>query len=149
MNGYAEAQPPLQILVFLPETAASRIAGKLNEHGYIAGQISSPLDLEDALLSDHYSLVVTTRPNIDIVRQIKPLPVINLEIFFHPAQSADVLDAGPKQFDLKAFFQRIEALNAYRSPRVTTPAVSRRRSYAGAMTTKLAVRMCAMLNCPA
>ncbi len=105
-----------RILVFLPETAAAMIAARLREIGYITSIACSVPELRQALGSADYSLVVTTRPDIDTVRDIKPLPVINLEIFFHPDMQGASLHRS-KQFDATAFLGRVKALTEPRRPR--------------------------------
>lgn len=64
---------PAQILVFLPEAAVSIVA-KLDEERYVANQVSSQADLEGKLTDGGYDLMVTTRPNIDIVGRVGPPP---------------------------------------------------------------------------
>jgi hypothetical protein len=106
VNSHPHTTGQKPILVFLPVGAANVIVSKLVEHGYVANAVSSVPELFDAVRSDRYSLVVTTRPEIDIVRNIRTLPVVNLEVFFHATAS---LGDGT-QFDGKAFIYRIKAL---------------------------------------
>ncbi len=120
MTLYAQSSNQKPILVFLPENAAHIIVSKLNEHGYAATAVSCVPDLFDALRSDRHSLAVTTRPDIDIVRNIKSLPVVNLEVFFHAISSGGDLQSPGKQFDGKAFLQRIKALTEPRPGRIAT-----------------------------
>jgi hypothetical protein len=104
-------QLPLQrILIFLPQAAAVLVAARLTEAGYLASVACSLRDLQAALGSENYHLVVTSRPDIDTVRNIKPLPVVNLEIFFHPDPQGTSPEIGTKQFDAKAFFRRVRDL---------------------------------------
>ncbi|MEK1929454.1 MAG: hypothetical protein AAAC47_06625 [Pararhizobium sp.] len=105
------------ILVFLPRSAAQVIVSKLVEHGYAATAVYSVPELFDALRSDGYSLAVTTRPDIDMVRNIKAMPVVNLEVFFHTVGSTGDRMTASKQFDGKAFLERIRALNEPKSNR--------------------------------
>jgi hypothetical protein len=102
------AQKP--ILIFLPKGAADVIATKLAEHGYESIVASSIPEVFDALRSDRYGLAVTTRPDIDIVRNIRSIPVVNLEVFFHAVLSSGGLVTSSKQFDDTGFLQRIKAL---------------------------------------
>jgi hypothetical protein len=61
------------------------------------------------------------------VRDIKSLPVVNLEIFFHPDPQGTSPEIGTKQFDAKAFL-RVRALtepgSAREKPTVVKTAVS-------------------------
>jgi hypothetical protein len=98
-----------RILIFLPKGSAL-IAARLDDIGYVTSIACSVPDLREALASEDYRLVVTTRPDIDTVRDIEPLPVINLEIFFHPDPHGASPDIGTKQFDSKAFLRRVKAL---------------------------------------
>jgi hypothetical protein len=98
------------VLVFLPQAAAALIAAKLTEIGYLASVACSVPDLHKALISGDHELVVTTRPDIDTVRAIKPLPVLNLEIFFHPDPHGTSVEVGTKHFDAKAFLSRVRML---------------------------------------
>jgi hypothetical protein len=104
------------ILVFLPDNVAQVIVSRLLKHGYAANAVSSIPVLFDALRSEAYALVVTTRPDIDIVRNIKSLPVVNLEVFFHkPLDEAG--ESARKQFDGAAFLKRIRSLTEPRPNR--------------------------------
>ena len=109
------AQTP--ILIFLPKGAADAIATKLAEYGYESTVASSMPELFDALRSDRHVLAVTTRPDIDIVRNIRSIPVVNLEVFFHAALSSGGLATSSKQFDDTGFLQRIKALAEPRTSR--------------------------------
>ncbi|MDI5926860.1 hypothetical protein [Rhizobium leguminosarum] len=106
------------ILVFLAKDAACDIVSKLNENGYVAAAVSAVPELFDALRSDRYFLVVTMRSDIDMVRNIKPIPVINLEVFFHTVQSATKSVRSSKEFDSDAFLRRIAALTESRTSRI-------------------------------
>jgi hypothetical protein len=99
-----------QILVFLPEKAGTFISARLTEVGYFTSVAGSIPDLRAALDAVDYDLVITMRPDINTVRGIKPLPVINLEIFFHPDPQRTPPDIGTEQFDCKAFLDRVKAL---------------------------------------
>ncbi len=106
------------ILVFLAKDAACDIVSKLNENGYVAAAVSSVPELFDALRSDRYFLAVTMRSDIDMVRNIKPIPVINLEVFFHTVQSTTKSVRSSKEFDSDAFLRRIGALTESRTSRI-------------------------------
>ncbi|EJT03928.1 hypothetical protein RCCGE510_17116 [Rhizobium sp. CCGE 510] len=106
------------ILVFLGKGAACDIVSILNEKGYAAAAVSSVPELFDALRSDRYFLAVTMRSDIDMVRNIKPIPVINLEVFFHATQSAAKSVRSSKEFDSDAFLRRIAALAESRTSRI-------------------------------
>jgi len=112
-----------RVLIFLPKAAATVIAARLNEIGYVTSIACSVRDLQKALAATDYSLAITTRPDIDTVRDIEPLPVINLEIFFHPDAQGASPDFGTKQFDSKAFLERVKAL--------TEPGRAREKPVAG------------------
>ncbi|WEX74887.1 hypothetical protein PYH37_000190 [Sinorhizobium numidicum] len=103
-----EAIRPNKILVFLPKAAANMIATKLAERGHESIAGSTVPGVFDALRSDNCSFAVTTRPEIDLLRSMRPIPVVNLEIFFHAEPSGN----GPlsKRFDGSAFMKRIEFL---------------------------------------
>lgn len=81
MTSETRSSDEMPILVFLPKKAAHIIVSKLNENGYAATAAHSVPELFDALRSNRHSLAVTTRLNIEIVRSIRSLPVVNLEIF--------------------------------------------------------------------
>ncbi|TCM52561.1 hypothetical protein C8J36_1085 [Rhizobium sp. PP-F2F-G48] len=98
------------ILVFLPQAAAALIAARLSEIGYLTSVACSVPELHKALISGDHRLVVTTRPDIDTVRDIKALPVLNLEIFFHPDPHGTSVEVGTKQFDARAFLSRVRML---------------------------------------
>ena len=102
------------ILVFLPPTAARAIARKLHEHGYRPIIACTLADLQRQLPAADYSLVIATRPDIDIVRSLKPLPVLNLEIFFHFDRRQNSANAGTQTFDGPAFLARVKALTGSR-----------------------------------
>lgn len=112
-----------RILIFLPKAAATVIAARLNDIGYVTAIACSVPDLRKALAAAEYRLAITTRPDIDTVRDIEPLPVINLEIFFHPDGQGASPDFGTKQFDSKAFVGRVKAL--------TEPGRAREKPVAG------------------
>ncbi|MFF0921594.1 hypothetical protein ACFYE8_18035 [Rhizobium leguminosarum] len=123
------------ILVFLGKDAAFDIVSKLNENGYVAAAVSSVPELFDALRSGRYFLAVTMRSDIDMVRNIKPIPVINLEVFFHTAQSTAKSIHSSKEFDSDAFLRRVAALTTSRTGRigaVQKAAATKETSIAGA-----------------
>lgn len=112
------------ILVFLGKDAACDIVSKLNENGYVAAAVSSVPELFDALRSDRYFLAVTMRSDIDMVRNIKPIPVVNLEVFFHTAQSTAKSVHSSKEFDSTAFLRRVAALTTSRTERIGTSRIA-------------------------
>lgn len=106
------------ILVFLGKGAACNIVSTLNENGYAATAVSSVPELFDALRSERYLLAVTTRPDIDMVRNIKAIPVVNLEVFFHAAQPTAKSVHASKEFDGAAFLKGVAALTESRTSRI-------------------------------
>ncbi|WP_412065572.1 hypothetical protein [Rhizobium sp. SYY.PMSO] len=72
-----------KILVFLPQPAARSIVIRLGQHGYAAVAMSTIPDVFEALRANEFIFAVTTRPDITLLRNIRAIPVINLEIFFH------------------------------------------------------------------
>ncbi|MGO7160179.1 hypothetical protein ACCS78_12220, partial [Rhizobium johnstonii] len=97
--------------------------------------VSSVSELFDALRSDRYFLAVTMRSDIDMVRNIKPIPVINLEVFFHTVQSATKSVRSSKEFDSDAFLRRVAALTESRTGRIDAvqkAAATKETSIAGA-----------------
>ncbi|MBX5158736.1 MULTISPECIES: hypothetical protein [unclassified Rhizobium] len=119
MMSSAQRDQQKPILVFLGKGAACDIVSKLNENGYAAAAVSSVPELFDALRSDQYFLAVTMRSDIDMVRNIKPIPVINLEVFFHAVQSAAQSVQSAKEFDSDAFLRRIAALTESRTSTIS------------------------------
>jgi hypothetical protein len=105
-----QALSPSKILVFLPQAAAAMIVTKLADRGYVSVAVSTVPDAFDALRSEGFVFAITTRPNIDLVRKIRALPVINLEVFFHASISGDGAQASAKQLDSRAFLERVEFL---------------------------------------
>jgi hypothetical protein len=101
---------PKKILVFLPRAAVGVIVAKLAEHGHDTIAASTVPELLDALNSDCCAFAVTTRLEIDLVRNIRAIPIVNLEIFFHAEPSSDGLMRPSKRFDGRAFMQRINFL---------------------------------------
>ncbi len=77
-----------QLVVFLPVPAAQVIDARLQEHGHSSRAVQSIPELVDALHSCVASIVVTARPEIDVVRNIKPVSVLNIEVFFHAVGSS-------------------------------------------------------------
>lgn len=107
---FIETIRPKKILVFLPQAAADVIVTKLAERGHESVAISRVPEAFDVLRSDHCSFAITTRPEIDLLRSIRPIPVVNLEIFFHAEPSGDGPLIMSKRFDGSAFMKRIEFL---------------------------------------
>ncbi|WP_349438026.1 hypothetical protein [Pararhizobium sp. A13] len=101
---------PKKILVFLPHAAADVIVTKLAERGHESVAVSTVPEAFDALRSDNYSFAITTRPEIDLLRNIRSIPVVNLEIFFHAEPSGNGPLITSKRFDGGAFMKRIEFL---------------------------------------
>ncbi|XUY30078.1 hypothetical protein RMR21_023205 (plasmid) [Agrobacterium sp. rho-8.1] len=83
---------------------------RLAEHGYQSICVSTVPEAFDALRSDKFVFAITSRPDIDILRNIRAIPVINLEVFFHAGISNDGMAIGAKRFDSKAFIERIDFL---------------------------------------
>jgi hypothetical protein len=98
-----------KILVFLPLAAGNLIAAKLTEIGFDTSVVCSLSDLHSVIYASNYSLAVTTRPDIDAVRAIRPIPVVNLEIFFHRAPAGPTKTSASK-FDGPAFVRRVKLL---------------------------------------
>jgi len=117
VTSHPQIKTQKSILVFLPRSAAQVIVSKLIEHGYGANAVYSVPELFDALRSDSYCLAVTTRPDIDMVRNIKSMPVVNLEVFFHSVGTTGDSVTSSKQFDGNAFLERVKALSEPRSTR--------------------------------
>lgn len=99
-----------KILVFLPEAAGGTIVARLSERGFRSLLVSAIPEAFDALRSDEFAFAITTRLDIDLVRNIRPLPVINLEVFFHGTPSTDGSPVSPKRFDGEAFLDRVAFL---------------------------------------
>ncbi|PDT02938.1 hypothetical protein CO666_17230 [Rhizobium chutanense] len=127
MTSYVQSKQQKPILVFLAKGAAGDIVSQLNENGHAATAVSSVPELFDALRSDRYFLAVTMRSDIDMIRKIKTIPVVNIEVFFHSVQSTAKSVSSSKEFDSDAFLRRIGALSETRANRIpavqTTPAV--------------------------
>ncbi|MDR5012099.1 MULTISPECIES: hypothetical protein [Agrobacterium] len=105
-----QARNPSRILVFLPQAAGIKIIARLAEHGYEALAVSTVPEAFDALRSNQFVFAITTRPDIDLLRNIRALPVINLEVFFHAGIYGDGTPVNSKRFDSKAFLERVEFL---------------------------------------
>ncbi|WP_105427839.1 hypothetical protein [Neorhizobium tomejilense] len=105
-----ETTHPKRILVFLPVAAANAIVAMLAAHGHESVAVSTFPEAFTALRSDNYSFAITTRPEIDLVRNIRSIPVVNLEVFFHTEPSGDGPLITSKRFDSSAFMKRIEFL---------------------------------------
>ncbi|WP_007757590.1 hypothetical protein [Rhizobium sp. CF080] len=105
-----EAIIPRKILVFLPQEVAHVLVAKLAERGYVSAAVSTVPEVFDALRSDCYAFVVTTRLHIALLRNIRSIPVVNLEVFFHATPSGGGFLSTPKKFDSRAFMERIDFL---------------------------------------
>ncbi|MBO0128467.1 hypothetical protein [Agrobacterium sp. OT33] len=110
-----------KILVFLPQAAAAMVVGKLAECGYASLAVSTVPQAFDALRSEEFAFAVTTRPEIDLVRNIRAIPVVNLEVFFHGSTSGN---GASKRFDGRAFLERVKFL-ANPAPARPDPAIGR------------------------
>ncbi|MDH7803623.1 MULTISPECIES: hypothetical protein [unclassified Rhizobium] len=113
-----------KILVFLPHAAATMVVDKLAEYGHASVAVSTVPQAFDALRSEDFVFAVTTRPDIDLVRNIRAIPVINIEVFFHNSISGGGVS---KQFDSKAFLERVGFL-ASPTPARPDPAIGRAAS---------------------
>ncbi|APG87897.1 hypothetical protein SAMCCGM7_pC0698 (plasmid) [Sinorhizobium americanum CCGM7] len=87
------------------------IVSKLAERGHEAVAASTVPQAFDVLRSDNCSFAITTRPDIDLLRSIRPVPVVNLEIFFHAEPSGDGLLVASKRLDGSALMERIAFLS--------------------------------------
>jgi hypothetical protein len=96
-----------KILVFLPQAAGAVIVSKLAERGYVAVAVSTVPEAFEALRSDQFALAITTRSNIDLVRNICALPAINLEVFFHTSIPSECRLVNTRHFDSRAFMERV------------------------------------------
>ncbi|WP_421359024.1 MULTISPECIES: hypothetical protein [Agrobacterium] len=113
-----QARNPLKILVFLPQAAGATIVSKLAEHGYESVMVSTVPEAFDALRSDQFVFAITTRPDIDVLRNIRAIPVINLEVFFHAGILRHGSEVNSKLFDSNAFFERVKFLAHSTAPRM-------------------------------
>lgn len=138
MSGFDRIDSAPRILVFLPKAASAHITGKLRENGYGAQEIKSTPDLEDILRSLYCDLVVTTRWNIDQVRAVKSVPVINIEIFFDPTHASKAVDDRSTRFDLNAFLRRVALLTTHPCIGNPLPVFSTRPSYFRALLARFA-----------
>jgi hypothetical protein len=100
-----------KILVFLPPPAAEKVVGHLSGLGYAAIAASTFAEAFDALRSNEFSFAIATRPDISLLRHIRTIPVINMEIFFHADPAFKTIEAAPRHFDSKAFMARVEFLS--------------------------------------
>ncbi|OBZ97567.1 hypothetical protein ADU59_00720 (plasmid) [Pararhizobium polonicum] len=102
--------PPIhsKILVFLPPVAAAMIVTKLAEHGYASVAVSAVAEAFDALRSEEFVFAITARGDIDLVRNIRPIPIVNLEVFFHPRIKDGAMPGNPKRFDSQPFPERVD-----------------------------------------
>lgn len=123
-----EALRPKKILVFLPKAAANMIATKLAERGHESIAVSTVPEVSDALRSDNCSFAITTRPEINFLRSMRPIPVVNLEIFFHVKPSGDGPLAMSKRFDGSAFMKRIDFLAQFTGGRSDSAEVEQAKS---------------------
>jgi hypothetical protein len=120
------APAPLKhILVLLPSAPARVIAALLNESGYLASVACSIPELHPALQSADPCLVVTIGPDFDIVRDLTPLPVIDIELFLKAPLSAEAAQPAGAQFDVPAFLRRLEAVTEERQANGETVASTR------------------------
>jgi hypothetical protein len=94
-----------KVLVFLPSAGAEIFTPQLGSAGYDCTVVSELEELAYELASERYWLVVTIRQDIDVVRQINPLPVINIEIFFHSQPSSITMPS--KSLDVEALLKRV------------------------------------------
>ncbi|WP_234905185.1 hypothetical protein [Rhizobium rhizogenes] len=94
---------PSKILVFLPQNAGAMIVTRLAERGYNAFCVSTVPEAFDALRSGEFVFAIATRPDIDVLRNIRALPIINFEVFFHAAISSNGSPVNSKRFDSKPF----------------------------------------------
>lgn len=106
----------LKTIVFLPVGAARIVVAKLREGGYAATAVSSVAELHEALCASEYTLAVTTRSDIDIIRHIRPMPVVNIEVFFDAVRGLECEEA-LRRFDCEAFLRRVGALTGSRKTR--------------------------------
>jgi hypothetical protein len=111
---------PIKTIVFLPREAAAFVAGKLAENGFQPTPASSVAELHEALCSTEYALAVATRPDIDLIRHIQPMPVVNIEVFFDFEPNA-MAASRSSRFDSAAFLRRVRALTA-EEPAIIRPA---------------------------
>lgn len=105
-----EANLPEKILIFLPQAAAEVIGTILANRGYVTDAVPTVPEAFDALRSDCYAFAITTRLNIALLRNIRSIPVVNLEIFFHAGPLGDDSLSTSKRFDSRAFMERIDFL---------------------------------------
>jgi hypothetical protein len=96
-----------KILLFLPDGAARMVSTKLAECGLITMAVSTVPQVFDALRSEEFAFAITTRADIDLVRNIRAIPVMNIEVFFHSSEAGGDRS---KRFDSKAFLARVEFL---------------------------------------
>lgn len=106
-------------IVFLPVGAARIVVAKLRDGGYAATAVSSVAELHEALCASEYALAVTSRPNIDIVRHIQPIPVVNIEVFFDVVRGLEC-EGALRHFDSQTFLRRVGALTGSRETRAQT-----------------------------
>jgi hypothetical protein len=99
-----------KILIFMPALAGEVIAAGLTKHGHASVCISTIPEAFDALRSGEFGFAISTRPDIDLLRNIRALPVINFEVFFHSEISGDRRAPNSKRFDSKAFLERVDFL---------------------------------------
>jgi hypothetical protein len=99
----------IKTIVFLPIAAADFVVAHLKEARFDAVGVHTPRELWEAMHSCNYSLAVTNRPDIDIVRRIQLIPVINIEVFFDVATGPHQ-DGSTRRFDAKSLIRRVHAL---------------------------------------
>lgn len=122
MNVVAEKKA----LLFLPVAAAQMLTPRLVSAGYGSTVVSELAELAAEMATDQYWLAVAIRQDIDVVRQMRPLPVINIEIFFH---SAPTLASGAKALDVDAFLKRVGVLFELVTKKPATPVVAAGRPH--------------------
>ncbi|MDE1993514.1 MAG: hypothetical protein KGI75_13500 [Rhizobiaceae bacterium] len=101
----------VKTIVFLPLAAADFVVANLERGGYEAMAVHTVSELHEALCSSEYALAVTARPDIDLVRHLQAIPVVNIEVFFDFATERS-RDGTPRRFDAKSFLTRVDALTA-------------------------------------
>jgi hypothetical protein len=117
-----------KVLVFLPVAAAKMLTPRLASAGYGSTVVSELTDLAAELASDRHWLVVAIRQDIDVVRQMRLLPVINIEIFFHSAPAL-ALALGAKALDVDAFLKRVGVLFELMTKKPAIPVVAEGRRH--------------------
>ncbi|MDQ0458237.1 hypothetical protein [Rhizobium paknamense] len=99
-----------RILLFLATTANEQIASVLSHAGYQPVSVSTVPEAFDALRQGDFAFAITTRPDIDLLRNIRAIPVINIEVFFHVIPATGLSQARSRKFDRSAFLERVAFL---------------------------------------